>query len=117
MISIALADGKIESSEIDQIMNSYEEVTQTKLEKAGLLDAIEEIRIQNYPISKIAEAIAPYLNDQGKETVLRAAIKISKADGVVQDEELNLLHSLSDDLFLPKAYANGVFTEENIVPK
>jgi tellurite resistance protein len=117
MISIALADGKIESSEVDQIMNSLEEVTQLKLEKADLLDAIEEIKIQNYPISKIAKEIAPYLNDQGKETVLRGAIKISKADGVVQYEEFKLLHSLSDDLLLPKAYANGIFTEEDIVLK
>jgi len=117
MISIALADGKIENSEINQIINSFEEVTQINLKKSDLLDAIEEIKTRNYPISKIAEAIAPYLNDQGKETVLRAAISISKADGVVQGEELKLLHSLSDDLLLPKAYANGIFSEENIIPK
>ena len=117
MISMALADGKIENSEIEQILNSFKKITQIKLEKSDLLDAIENIKIQNYSISKIAAAIAPYLNDQGKEKVLRAAVDISKADGVIQDEELVLLHSLSDDLLLPKAYANGIFAEENINTK
>ena len=117
MISIAIADGKIEKSEIDQIINSFEEISQVRLERGELLDAINNIKIQNYSVSKIAEAVAPYLNDQGKEAVLRAAIKISKADGIIHDEELKLLHSLSDYLLLPKAYANGVFAEENISQK
>ena len=48
--------------------------------------------------------------------MLRAAITISKADGVIQEEELNLLQALADDLLLPKPYANGVFIEEEINP-
>jgi tellurite resistance protein len=117
MISIAMADGKIGDNEFDKITNSFEKITQIKLEKADLLEAIRSLKMREHSISQITEEIAPYLNDQGKETVLRAAITISIADGVIQDEELNLLHSLSDDLLLPKAYANGIFAEENISPK
>lgn len=117
MISIALADGKIENSEINQIIALFEEVTRIILPKEDLLSSIEEIKTSNYDVSKIAKGIAPFLNDQGKETVLRAAIAISKADGVIQDEELDLLHSLADDLYLPKAYANGIFSEEKIAQK
>ena len=117
MISIAMADGKIGDSEFERIINSFEKITQIKLEKADLLDAIRKLKIREHTLSEITEEIAPYLNDQGKETVLRAAITISKADGAIQEEELNLLHSLSDDLLLPKAYANGVFIEEEISPK
>ena len=117
MISIALADGKIGNTEFEQIINSFEKITQIKLEKTVLLDAIRNLKMREHSISQISEAIAPYLNDQGKEIVLRAAITISKADGAIQDEELNLLHSLSDSLLLPKAYANGIFIEEKISPK
>jgi len=117
MISIAMADGKIGNDEFEKIINSFEEITQIKLEKSELLDAIRNIKMREHSISQISKEIAPYLNDQGKETVLRAAITISKADNFIQDEEINLLHSLSEDLLLPKAYANGIFIEEKIRPK
>lgn len=117
MISIAMADGKIGNDEFEKIINSFEEITQIKLEKSDLLDAIRNIKMREHSISQISKEIAPYLNDQGKETVLRAAITISKADNFIQDEEINLLHSLSEDLLLPKAYANGIFIEEKISPK
>ena len=117
MISIAMADGKIGDNEFERIINSFEKITQIKLGKEDLLDAIRNLKIREHSLSEITEEMAPYLNDQGKETVLRAAIAISKADGAIQEEELNLLHSLSGDLLLPKAYANGVFIEEEISPK
>jgi tellurite resistance protein len=117
MISIAMADGKIGNDEFEKIVNSFREITQIKLEKAELLEAIRNIKVREHSISEISKEISPYLNNQGKETVLRAAITISKADGVIQDEEINLLHSLSEDLLLPKAYANGIFIEEKITPK
>ena len=117
MISIAMADGKIGDNEFERIINSFEKITQIKLGKEDLLDAIRNLKIREHSLSEITEEIAPYLNDQGKETVLRAAIAISKADGAIQEEELNLLHSLSDDLLLPRAYANGVFIEEEISRK
>ena len=37
-----------------------------------------------------------------------------KADGIVVDNELQMLHGLADYLSLPKAYANGIFVEEGI---
>ena len=114
MISIAMADGKIGDNEFDKIINSFEKITQIKLKKADLLEAIRNLKIREHTLSEITKAVAPYLNDQGKETVLRAAITISKADGVIQEEELNLLHALADDLLLPKPYANGVFIEEEV---
>ena len=116
MISIAMADGKIGDNEFEKIINSFEKITQIKLEKASLLEAIRNLKIREHTLSEITKAVAPYLNDQGKETVLRAAITISKADGVIQEEELNLLQALADDLLLPKPYANGVFIEEEINP-
>jgi len=116
MISIAMADGKIGDNEFEKIINSFEKITQIKLEKADLLEAIRNLKKREHTLSEITKAVAPYLNDQGKETVLRAAITISKADGVIQEEELNLLQALADDLLLPKPYTNGVFIEEEINP-
>ena len=117
MISIAMADGKIGDNEFEKITKKKEKITHIKLERADLLEAIRNLKMREHSISEITKAISPYLNDQGKETVLRAAIAISRADGAIQEEELNLLHSLSEDLSLPEAYANGIFIEEEISPK
>ena len=117
MVSVALADGKVEEAEIKEIMDCFEKITSFKLEKDMVLETIDEIREHKYTVSQIASSISPYLNDMGKETVLRSAIAIAKSDGIVQGQELKMLHSLADDLLLPKAYANGIFTEESIEKK
>ena len=65
---------------------------------------------------QVASALAAHLNDVGKERVLRGAIAISKADGVIQSEELVMLHDISKALLLPKTYANGIFGEEGVKP-
>ena len=114
MISIALADGEPKDSEIEKIIDTFENIGEARLEKDTLLGLIRVVREGKSSVSDMAAAVAPYLNDQGKEVILRGAIGISKADGIVQAEELSLLHSLSDDLLLPKSYANGIFSEENI---
>ena len=117
MVSIALADGKIEEVEIEEIMNCFEKITNLKLEKKIVLETIEEIKKNNYTITQIASSVAPYLNDKAKETVIRAAIAIAKSDGFVHEQEVKMLHILSDDLLLPKAYANGIFAEYEIKKK
>jgi tellurite resistance protein len=114
MISIAMADGKISDTEFEKITDAFEEITQIRLGRSALLEAIRSLKEREHSISEITKAVSPYLNDQGKETVLRAAIAISRSDGAIQEEELNLLHALSEDLLLPRPYATGIFIEEEI---
>ncbi len=117
MVYIALADGKVDDDEVEEISNIFEKITTIKLERGEIMESIEELNKNNRSIKELAAAVSPYLNDEGKETVLRGAIAISKADGVVHDDELKMLHGLADDLSLPKAYANGIFAEEEIEGK
>ena len=41
---------------------------------------------------------------------------IEEAVGVIQSEELLMLHDISKALLLPKTYANGIFAEEGVKP-
>jgi amidase len=50
-------------------------------------------------------------------TINPDAISIAKSDGFVHEKEVKMLHTLSDDLLLPKAYANGIFAEYEIKKK
>jgi tellurite resistance protein len=114
MVKTALADGVIEEAEVDEIAKSFGAVTNRKISIDQIKSAISAMEKDQNSAEIIASSISPFLNDSGKEMVLRGAIAVSKSDGVVQKEELGLLHSLSRALELPKAYANGVFAEEGI---
>ena len=114
MVCIALADGIVDDEEIEEIKNIFEQITSLKLEREEILSSIDDLNNNEHSIKEIATGISPYLSNEGKETVLRGAIAISKADGIVVDNELQMLHGLADYLSLPKAYANGIFVEEEI---
>lgn len=114
MIKIVLADDVVENTEVEQTIKAFESITKRNISHQQLLDAIENLKNDNTNIEKYAVSIAPYLNDVGKEMVLRGAISVSKSDGQIQGEELEMLHVLSLALDLPRAYANGIFQEENI---
>jgi uncharacterized tellurite resistance protein B-like protein len=114
MLKIILADGVVEDSEIDQVIKTFALVTKREISLEQVTSAIEDLQKDGSDIKKYAGAIAPFLNDVGKEMVLRGAIAVAKSDGVVHEEELKMLHSLALAVDLPRAYANGIFGEEKI---
>jgi tellurite resistance protein len=114
MIKIAMADGSIDPDEISTIERVYENVTKHSLTGNEITQRVEELTNDPQNIEVYASTMSGFLNDTGKEMVLRAAVAISKADGVVDSSEIEILHRLADSLDLPKAYANGIFSEEGI---
>ena len=84
------------------------------LSKEMILNTVKKIEEENLTTEVIATSISPYLNNSGKETTLRAAILIAKSDGKVVKKEIEMLHNLSIYLSIPKAFANGIFDEENV---
>lgn len=116
MISIARADGVLLPEEIKEIRNTFESIIGSEVSEEFVNEKLEESKETNYSPVQVATALAAHLNDVGKERVLRGAIAISKADGVIQNEELVMLHDISKALLLPKTYANGIFGEERVKP-
>lgn len=114
MCKMALADGEIDQSEIDQITQAFSNITKRDIDPADIAAELEAARADTRPIAEYLTEVAPGLNDTGKELVLRSAIAVAKADGHVDPTEIAELHSLAVALDFPAAYANGVFAEEGI---
>lgn len=114
MISVALADGVLHEQEVDEIHKNFQSITGREVEISFINEQIQKLKELKLTPTQIADMLAPHLNDNGREIVLRGAIAISKADGEIQPQELEILHSISKSLLLPKAYANGIFSEENV---
>jgi len=120
MISIAMADKTLKDDEFSTIIFIFKGITGGADEinniplKEFVLNRIDKFKGDNLSSVDISKSLAPHLNEIGREKVLRAAIYVSKADGIIQEEEMKLLHKISDALLLPKTYANGIFAEEEI---
>lgn len=114
MFKMALADGEIDDSEIAQITRSFSHIAKREIEQDDIAAELEAARDDTRSVKDYLQEIAPSLNDVGKETVLRAAIAVVKADGQVDPEEVSELHAVAVALDLPRAYANGIFAEETI---
>ena len=121
MISIAMADKTLKDDEFSTIIFIFKGITGGADEinniplKEFVLNRIDKFKRDNLSSIDISKSLAPHLNEIGREKVLRAAIYVSKADGIIQEEEMKLLHKISDALLLPKTYANGIFADLTVV--
>ena len=114
MFKLALADGDIDPSEVDQITQAFQNIAKRSISRADIAAELEAARDDTRDVAAHLAEVAPGLNDTGKELVLRSAIAVVKADGRIDPEELTMLRALVPALDLPRAYANGIFAEEGV---
>lgn len=114
MFKMALADGEIDQSEIDQITQAFSNIAKREIDAGDIAVELEAARSDTSSVADYLRSVAGGLNDTGKELVMRAAISVAKADGHMDDREVTELHALVPALDLPRAYANGIFSEEGV---
>lgn len=106
MVMMMLADGIIDDDEVTTISKVYEAMTGKPLEEAAVRRQAAEL--QGRDVLEVMRALAGTLNDNGKETVLRAAFMVAAADGNIADEEVQLLGEIGNTLDMSKAHLKGV---------
>ncbi|WP_022703873.1 TerB family tellurite resistance protein [Pseudorhodobacter ferrugineus] len=114
MFKMALADGDIDAAEVAQIAQAFGNIVKRGVDPADIEAELEAAHEDTRSITDYLAEVSAGLNDTGKELVLRSAIAVAKADGVVDPSEEIELHALAVALDFPTAYANGVFAEEGI---
>lgn len=110
MVLMMVADGDVDSREVETIRRVYEQLTTEPLsveqvhakvatyqQGASLLDALARVRLG--------------LNKEGRERVLRASIMVALADGVVTDEESALVQSIARVLNIPSPRAMTIWEQ------
>ena len=114
MFKMALADGEIDDSEIQQITQAFSNIAKRDIDPADIAAEIEAARNDTRTVADFISDVAPRLNETGKELVLRSCIAVIKADGHIDDDELVELSALIKVLDMPRAYSNGVLAEEGL---
>jgi tellurite resistance protein len=111
MVLMMLADGSIADEEVQTIKKIHEALTENQLTAGDIRDEVAVARREEESIVAYLQRIEPYVNNQGKELILKAAIHVAMADGDFDEEEVKLLLTITACLGLTAAHLKGVMAE------
>ncbi|HLU26284.1 MAG TPA: TerB family tellurite resistance protein [Longimicrobiales bacterium] len=95
LVLMVVVDGRIREPEIQTVREIYEAVCGVELTRAQVLEEAEALRRTPTTVARYVASVAPYLNDYGKEQVLRAITLVSRSDGEVHEREVGLTRRLA----------------------
>ena len=111
MVLMILADGKIGDSEIQSIQQVYSRVSSSQISESDVRKEVAMAYQENLPLTDYLKKVSPYMNDNGKELVLKSAFFVAAADGVFQEEEKKLLTEIAQALQMSPSHFKGVLAE------
>jgi uncharacterized tellurite resistance protein B-like protein len=86
-----VSDGVIAEPEIQIVQTIFEAVSGRGLARQEVLDEAKAVTRQPATAARYLASVVGYLNEYGKEQVLRAAAMVSRADGRVHQRERELV--------------------------
>lgn len=112
MVMMMLADGNVESSEVDRIREVYEQLANVKLTEADVHAEADKARAEKQSLDQFLQSVAARLNDNGKELVIKAAMLVAASDGNLAEAELKLLAEIARALGMSPAHFKGVLQQK-----
>lgn len=113
MTMMMLEDGRIDNGELRLIREIYEKILGQKVTKDEIIHEINECREKPESLNEFLTAVAPNLNEFGKELLIKVAYWVSLADGEYGKSEKRLLKQISKALDLSSAHLNGIISQLN----
>jgi tellurite resistance protein len=113
MALITLADGVVDDAEIENMISINEQVTGQTISAKDMRDEVNAAQHESLSLTDTIAHVEPFLNNHGKELVVKAAYLVAMADGVFQDEEQKLLIEIGAGLNLTSAHLKGILGEMN----
>ncbi|MEZ4260776.1 MAG: TerB family tellurite resistance protein [Polyangiaceae bacterium] len=114
MVWMMLADGEIDPEERRAIFDLYDKLTGAALGDDALSAEIAACERADASITEYLGSLVGRLNDEGKDTVLRAAICVAGADGRVDAREALLLREIGAALEVSPARQQALLAELSV---
>lgn len=111
LVLMMLADGVIEDAEIDAIQTILGKLEDREVTRQEIEVEITVAQAQSTDIKEYCRGMAGYLNDAGREMVVKAAILVAGADGRFDDSERDALAKLASALNMSRAHFSGVLAD------
>lgn len=111
MMLMALADGVVEDTEIAMMASIYQQLSGGEISEENLRQDVDLSSRDNRGVTDYLKEVGPFLNDQGKETVIKAMFLVATADGVFDESEQKLLTEAAAPLELSRAHLKGILND------
>jgi tellurite resistance protein len=111
MTIMMLSDGRIEDSEIRMMKDIYRKVLGNELLDYEIEDEIDICKRNPMDMEEFVKSLFPYLNDHGKEMILKISYYVAIADSKYTREEEKLVKNIGQLLQLSSAHIKGIINE------
>jgi hypothetical protein len=91
---MTVTDGIIREAEITTVRDIFEAVSGIEPSRNDVLDETRAVLAMPTSVARYLAGVIGWLNEYGKEQVLRAAAMVSRADGVVHAKERDMVRRL-----------------------
>lgn len=91
---LVVSDGHIHEVEISTVQRVFSAVTGSQLSREAIIEEAKEVAAHPTSAARYLSDVVGYLNDRGKEQVLRGAALVTGADGHVHDSEAEIVRRL-----------------------
>lgn len=110
LVGMMLADGRVKSGEIEAVMSMYERVTGQELPPTEVVDLFTAIMPFPVSVTDVLCDLAPVLNEEGKQLVIKAAFFVAASDGCVDPSEHQMLESIGAALEMHPSQVEAAVT-------
>ncbi|MGH7464855.1 MAG: TerB family tellurite resistance protein [Longimicrobiales bacterium] len=110
---LVISDGHIHPAEVGTVQRVYSAVTGRQLTRAEVTAEARDVAQHPTSAARYLGQVVGFLNDRGKEQVLRGAALVTGADGRVHDAEAEMVRRLGAVMQLEPGrveYVLGAFT-------
>ncbi len=111
MVMMILADGSVDDAEITSLRGIYQKVAGKELAEPALRAEIAQAQKVGGSVEEYLKTVAPSLNPNGKELVIKAAFLVAISDGKVHEHEEALLERIAKALEVTPAHLRGIVAE------
>ena len=111
LVMMMLADGVIEESEIEAIQTIIGKLEDRQVPRSEIETEIARAQSEKTAIETYCRSMAGYLNDAGREMVVKAAILVAGADGKFDDSERDALAKIATALNMSRAHFSGIVND------
>jgi uncharacterized tellurite resistance protein B-like protein len=115
MVLVMLADGEIDENEKKQVLKIINKFCLNKITMPQLVDYIKFVKSENENISTYLKKASGYLNEHGKEIIIKAALSVAVADGRIDDSELKMISKMAKSMEMSSAHYKGILFGLNAI--
>lgn len=111
MVMMMLADGDIDPEEVEVIRGVFRDLSGREISAAEVQAEAAQVRTDDATIESYLASARVFLNNNGKEAVVKAAMMVAGADDRVDETERDLLDRIATALEITPAHFRGIAAE------